>query len=69
MKLDKNEFTISSLKTYLKKEFGTKVSGQDFTTSDIHAYIKRGYLPHRYGGHFLTMKIVNGVKIVTMKKQ
>lgn len=68
MKLEKNEYSISSLKTYLEKNFGKKFSGQPFTTSDIHSYIKRGYLPHRYGGNALKMKVVNGVKIVTMLK-
>lgn len=68
MKLEKGEYTIQSLIEYLTKKHGEKLTGKSFTQSDIHAYIKRGYLPFRYGGQKITMKVVEGVKIITFVK-
>ncbi len=66
MKLDKNEYTISSLKDFLVKKFGKKTTGKEFTIGDIHQYLIRGYLPHKYGGNTITVKTQNGIKIITL---
>ena len=67
MKFEKGEFTTSTFLEYMKKEYGTKLTGEDFNASDIAQYLMRGYTPHRYGNHKITSKLQNGIRIITIE--
>ncbi len=64
MKFDKNEYTTQALIDELKKNYNTKVSGEDFNSSDIAQYLKRGMIPYRYGGQKIEATKVSGVRVI-----
>lgn len=68
MKLQPNEFTVSSYVAHLNKKYGAKVSGEPFKPNDVYQYLLRGYIPYHYGKEKITAKKIEGVKIITMVK-
>ena len=69
MKLEENEFTTTSFIAMLKKEFKTKVNGEDFTSNDIAQYLRKGYTPYAYGHYKISNGNVEGVRIIIMEKK
>lgn len=66
--LKSNEYTVKMLIAYLKKQFGTKDSGEEFNKSDIKQYCLKGFLPWRYGGNQLVedKNPTSGLLTITM---
>lgn len=46
-------YDTKTLLNLFKKEFRTKVNGNNFTTNDIYQYVLKGFIPHSYGGNIL----------------
>ena len=68
MILEPNTYTSHSFLEFLKKEYTAKITGKQFNMSDIAQYLLRGQVPYRYGGHKISSKKENGIRIITIEK-
>lgn len=67
MKLNKDQFTQSTLLEFLNQTYKTKKLGTSFTKGDVSQYVTRKSLPKFVGGHPIEIDDSLGVQILVIK--